>query len=140
MNSTNCVIYCTDNMSINELRIKIAAFIGSDKIEVSFIEKDFYELSVYVNDEFDANGQVNFPDGFLYFRFIIDVGFNPNSEISKCVDEISKILKWLWGEGIPSVASCDYEDLLPEKGGYNSKLVPFPSLLSENSNSSFSAE
>ena len=127
MNSSDCIIYCTGNISINELRIKIATFIGSDKIEVSFIEKDFYELSVYVNDEFDTNGQVNFPDGFLYFKFIIDVGFNPNSEISKCADEISKILRWLWGIGMPSVASCDYEDLLPENGGYNSKVIPWVS-------------
>lgn len=126
VSSTKCTIYCTGDISINELRNKLADLVGSDKIEMSFIEKEFYEISVRSNDEFDINRQINFPDGFLYFKFIIDVGFEANCEIDKCVYEISKIVEWLWQRGMPAVVSCDYENLLPMRGGYNSKLTPWP--------------
>lgn len=127
MISADCKIYCTSNITLQVFRKKIASFIESDKIELSFISSDFYELSVRINDEFDKNRQLSFPDGFLYFQFIIDVIFNSDTVIDKCKDEMSKLLRWLWEIGIPSIASCDYEDSLPEKGGYKSKLIPWPS-------------
>ena len=125
MKSLDCKIYCTGNLSFSEIRNQISKLVGADKIGISFIETDFYELSIDKNDEFDINRQVDFPDGFLFFKFLIYLEFTNNAEINKCADEISKILKWLWGKGMPAVASCDYENLLPENGGYNSLLIPW---------------
>ncbi|HTM98933.1 MAG TPA: hypothetical protein VL088_09335 [Pedobacter sp.] len=130
MDSVDCIIYCTGNMLINVLRNKLGTLIGSDKIEVSFIEKDFYELSIYNNDDFNSDRQKDFPDGFLYFKFIVEVGFNNNCEVDNAVPVVSKILNGLWDMGMPSVASCDYENLLPENGGYNSPVIPWPSVSS----------
>jgi hypothetical protein len=125
MNSIDCIIYCTGSLSINELRKKTVDFVGADKIEISFIEKGFYDLSVHINEAFDKSKQVNFPDGFLYFKFIIEVGFYRSVETNIYVDIVSKLLKWIWGMGVPAVASCDYENLLPENGGYNSNATPW---------------
>lgn len=128
MDSVDCIIYCTGDISINELRTKLATLIGSNKIEVSFIQKDFYELSIHKNDDFNSVRQEGFPDGFLYFKFIVEVGFNNNCEVDNAVPVVSKILNGLWEMGMPSVASCDYENLLPENGGYNSTVIPWPSV------------
>lgn len=126
MNALDCIIYSTGKISILKLRNEIATLVNSEKITVSFIEKDFYELSVYVNDEHDFNKQMDFPDGFLFFKFIIEVGFTKSCEIKECVQVISPILLWLWQIGMSAVASCDYENFLPENGGYESKVIPWP--------------
>lgn len=127
MSSVGCIIYCTGTISIDKLRIRLAALLGLSKIDVSFVEGDFYELSIYNNDDFDTKRQTDFPDGFLYFKFIIEVGFNSICQINDATPLISKILKCLWKLKMPAVASCDYENLLPENGGYKSTVVPWPS-------------
>lgn len=77
------------------------------------------------NDEFDEDEQTEFPDVFLYFKYIVYVEFSDKNTLKYCVDETAKLLRWLWDEKWGAVASCDYEDLLPEKGGYKSKNVPW---------------
>lgn len=121
----DCIIYCTGQISLQELRIRLAALSGTKNIEVSFIENGFYELSVYNNDAFNLITQKDFPDGFMNFKFIVEVGFNSDSKIDQAVAVVSKLLKWLWEIKMPAVASCDYEDLLPENGGYNSTAIPW---------------
>jgi hypothetical protein len=128
MSSSDCIIYCTGKISINELKLRVAELVGATKIEVSFIEKDFFEISIYKNDAFDVTRQTEFPDGFLCFQFIIEIGFKENYEIDKCVFEVSKILEYLWSINIASVAFCEYEELLPNKGGYNSSVTPWPTI------------
>jgi hypothetical protein len=39
---------------------------------------------------------------------------------------VNKILTWLWSQKIPAVAASDYEDQLPNNGGYKSPLIPWP--------------
>ena len=58
------------------------------------------------------------PSGFLYFPYRVEAG--PKRAVER-------LLPLLWDRGIPAVASCDYEDELPEKGGYKSRAIPWPS-------------
>lgn len=126
MNSLDCIIYCTGDLTLKELRTRLAVINETKKIEVSFIEKGFYELSIYNNDDFNFINQKDFPDGFINFKFIVEVGFNSNSKIDMAIPVVSKLLKWLWEVKMPAVASCDYEDLLPKNGGYKSLTIPWP--------------
>jgi hypothetical protein len=70
------------------------------------------------NDEHDEARAREFPDGFLYFCYTIEAGPQPL---------VARLLRLLWDAGIPAVAACDYEDELPEAGGYKSRGIPWPS-------------
>lgn len=78
------------------------------------------------NDEFDYNKEFEFPDGFLFFKYTVDIDFLDGIDYEYCKDYVNFVLSQLWQNNIPAVASCDYEDLLINKGGYKSKDIPWP--------------
>lgn len=121
----NCSIYVTGGMTEQELMGELCNLINGEFSGSSFILTDNYELFIQGNDEFDEYAQKDFPDGFLYFRYILYIEFKEGNMQSYCVGEVASMLNWLWGKGLPAVASCDYEDLLPEGGGYKSKNIPW---------------
>ena len=94
-----------------------------------YADADAAELEKWLEHEFGTRLHVDrshdrdpirareFPDGFLYFSSLIEAG--PQ-------ELVARLLPALWKRGIPAVASCDYEDELPERGGYKSRAVPWP--------------
>lgn len=53
---------------------------------------------------------------FVYFRYYLEVDGN---DLNQQIALISKLLETFWSQGIAAVAACEYEELLPEKGGIN---------------------
>ncbi|HET8625927.1 MAG TPA: hypothetical protein VFL91_00805 [Thermomicrobiales bacterium] len=82
-------------------------------------------LDVVANDEFDERQQRDFPDGFLHFRYAIEVYPRADAPHEAVRQLVARLLEYLWGRGIPAVAACDYEDELPFGGGYKSLAVPW---------------
>jgi hypothetical protein len=121
----NCSIYISVKWSRRELAAQLHNLLGGVLSRFSFIENDDYELDIEENDEFDEEKQKSFPDGFLYFRYIVFIEFKNEVSGNYYQQEISRILKWLWSNGVAAVASCDYERLLLEQGGYNNRSVPW---------------
>jgi hypothetical protein len=83
-------------------------------------------LRINKNEDFDVEKTVEYPDGFLYFEFIIDcesTDFNKEN----FVEAISELLLSLWSKKVTAVAACDFEEILPLKGGYKSKNIYWPS-------------
>ena len=74
-------------------------------------------LHVERNDDRDEVRAREFPSGFLYFQYVIEAG--PQALVER-------LLRALWDAGVPAVAACDYEDDLPEGGGYKSRAIPWP--------------
>src|SRR3954464_9696066 len=68
----------------------------------------------------DAIRAREFPDGWLFFRHNVEVERRAH---------VAPLLRLLWGNGIPAVAACDYEEELPEGGGSKSRNVPWPAEL-----------
>jgi hypothetical protein len=121
-----CKIYVSGPSVIDELRGNVFEFLKLTKVSGSFGESDSFALSIAKNDEFDKKLQTEFPDGFLYFKFIFEFDFK-NKELKEFqVDIVSKTLEWLWGKNMAAVAACDYEEKLPENGGYKSLQGPWP--------------
>ena len=56
------------------------------------------------NDEADANKMRTYPDGFLYYEWIADLDIYDHY-----IRITDTILKLLWENRFPAVASCDYE-------------------------------
>ena len=126
MNPLNCTIYASCEMTFEEFKNEIAIMLPGRWLLGSFINAEKFEIASSQNDEYDPTAQIAFPDGFLHFKFIVDVAFRDSCSLTFCVQEIGKILLGLWSKNIAAIASYDFEHLLPEKGGYKSKNVPWP--------------
>lgn len=83
------------------------------------------EVDVVRNADYDSNRRRQFPGGFIYFRYYVDLYMAtlPTKEQARLV---TTMLEALWDWGCPAVAACSYEDRLPEHGGYRSTAVPWP--------------
>ncbi len=85
-----------------------------------------FEISVIESDDFDADLGVEFPGGFVYFRHQLEVDFVEGVELEHAVQSVARLLEGLWAQGWAAIAMCDYEDRLPNAGGYSSRAVPWP--------------
>lgn len=85
------------------------------------------EIVVQKNLSFDSVKRKDFPDGFSHFEQRIEIFPDESKEVSleNQITLVSMILKHLWSQNIPAVAACDYEDQLPENGGYKSRQIPW---------------
>ncbi len=122
--NNNCEIYFNSDRSlvdlISELNNILLGELEDDCIAVSKGNLYFDE-----NSDYDGDKLFKYPDGFLYFKFILSVEL-----AKKEVLMINEILNWFWVNNIPAIASCDYENELLKKGGYRDKTIPFPVLKS----------
>lgn len=81
-------------------------------------------IDLVQNDDFGNNNKVKVKsssDQFLYFRYYLDIEPYDNNCSEVYIADISCLLESLWKKNINAVAACDFEDLLPKKGGYNYK-------------------
>ena len=85
-----------------------------------WLERELGErLDVERNDDYDDGPRARVPGAA---SCISATGSRPTRRTL-----VERLLPLLWERGIPAVAACDYEDELPEKGGYKSRAVPWPS-------------
>lgn len=80
-------------------------------------------LDIVANDEFDERRRRDFPDGFLHFRYAVEVYPRADASHEAVRQFVARLLEYVWARGIPAVAACDYEDELPFGGGYRSPAV-----------------
>lgn len=83
------------------------------------------EMVISKNEEYDSNRRKRFPDGFLYFRYFIDL-YMPDAETFEQVELVTNLLIYLWEDSFPAIAAAPFETDLPEHGGYKSRQIPWP--------------
>ena len=121
-----CRIYIKGkNVNEIDLLISISNVLKGKLVKNQYIEKTGYSIEIRTNDEFDFYKAQNFPDGFLFFPYSIEIDIIEDIKMEDVVNEISKILNFFWQNSFTAIASCDFENLLPEKGGYKSKKIPW---------------
>ena len=87
------------------------------------------EYGVMDNPVFDSEKAKEFDGGFFHYKYyceidpIIDI---TDENLKKIKQELSELLLAIWMENIPAIISADFEDELPERGGYLSPNVPRP--------------
>lgn len=84
------------------------------------------EIEIRENEDADRRRAADFPDGFLYFRYIFEVYPVPASGHEDRVSLAARLLELCWSQGWPAVAACNYESELARRGGYTSPTVPWP--------------
>lgn len=117
MNS-DCLIYLTSELELEILELELDSKFNNDVLEMILLK----------NSDYNSSKQNEFPDGFLYFRYILEVIFiDENIETLEMVSIVNDILHFFWKNNMCAIASCDYENLLKNNGGYKNLTIPWPS-------------
>lgn len=77
------------------------------------------EIYIFNNGDFSEEKRNQGSDEFLYYKYYLDIEPMEDVKEKVYIGEISKLLTELWDSGFKAIASCDFEDELPRKGGYN---------------------
>lgn len=121
------------DLSVPDCRVYVDAEIGETEM-IGVIGQLLYdedqraigcEADVVRNDDYDSNRRRQFPGGFIYFRYYVDL-YMSELPTEHQAQFVTSLLEGLWNWGCPAVAACSYEDWLPEHGGYRSMAVPWP--------------
>jgi hypothetical protein len=113
-----CKIYVDTDINIEQLKDKISMMVSGEKQLFRTIITSFGEIDVNKNEDFDRK-KVLESDGFIYSKYYLDIEPKGNIEQQNYIQGISDLLQNLWNSGFKSVAACDFEEELPQKGGYN---------------------
>jgi len=127
---TDCIIYFTTELEIDNLTKIISDLIKGRITTFNSIKGDNFFFDLNYNSDFNSLLQSEFPDGFLYFKYRLEITFQNDVQINYCIEVVQKILQFFWTTHIPAVAACEYEETLTLKGGYKSKIIPWPALRS----------
>lgn len=119
MEDLYCKIFINSPMLIEELTKKISDFLELKLDKFLSIESEFFTVDILKNKEFDEEKSKDFPDGFLFFPYFLNIDSTENTEREKYIQMIGDLTIYLWGEKCQLVVSSDFEDDLPNKGGYN---------------------
>lgn len=120
LRAPDCKVFVDADLSDTELVGMTAPvlFAPDDKISL--------QVEVLTNEDYDSNRRRTFPDGFVYFRYTLDL-YMPDAPITRQAAIVTRLLKRLWEWGFPAVAACAFEDRLPKRGGYQNRSAPWPS-------------
>ncbi len=130
LNDLDCKVYLEPNQSLEELSefmgLALSAPAGVARRRV-LIQVPSGELEIRVNPDWQADRAAEFPDGFLFFRYVVE--YYPLAQIKReeRVSFVASLLQLFWKQHWAAIAACDYEDALPHKGGYGNVSLPWPS-------------
>ena len=117
-----CKIFVDTDESINVFSEQIGVIISGKEDKFHSFEGEFYTLDIHTNKEYNKEKSDEFPDGFLYFKYNIEIDCLDTNKIETYIGFVSMILKSIWELGMKAVASCDFEKLLPNQGGYKKRI------------------
>lgn len=102
-----------------EMLLDAVSNIVKGTISGSSILTKHSEIIIFNNSDFDKDKINQGNDGFLYYKYYLEIEPTENGGEANYVLEISNLLTKLWDADFKAIASCDFENLLPRKGGYN---------------------
>lgn len=117
-----CKIYVNYNKTEDSLFKELSDSFGLIK-ENNYLYYNDIEIYIDYNEEYNFEKSLNFPDGFLHFKYTIDI--NSVTENITIINVITQLLNFFWSNQYAAIASCDFEDKLPFLGGYNNKNTPW---------------
>ncbi|MCM3134248.1 1,4-dihydroxy-6-naphthoate synthase [Paenibacillus polysaccharolyticus] len=104
-----------------EMLLNTVSTIFMSTISGSSILTEQSEIFIFNNGDFDEEKRDQGNGGFLYYRYYLEIEPTEDADDHSFILEISNLLTKLWDNDFEAIASCDFEDLLPRKGGYNFK-------------------
>ena len=102
--------------SVLSLELAQTLKVSSDKW--NDIETNVGRIYFLENDEFDEQQRQDADNGFLFYRYKLEIQPKPDLGEENAINFVSKVLEHFWSLGHPATAACDYEEKLPRKGKY----------------------
>jgi hypothetical protein len=129
LNELSCVVYVDTDLSLDKLATTLSSALSASASGPLFaptIRIGEGEVEVRGNSDSDPGRATQFPDGFLFFRYRVELCVPAKAATEEQIAAVSVMLNALWSQGIVAIAVCDYEDDLPQKGGYKDRSLPWP--------------
>lgn len=114
-----CKIFVDIDISKEELVQRIADC-TSGKNERWSVRTNWGEIDVVNNEDFDETRRLQAPDGFLFYRFYLEMEPEEYVPEETYIKSVGTLLGDLWEWNVKAIAACDFEKSLPMKGGYSS--------------------
>lgn len=129
LNDLDCKIYVEAQRTRDELVALLRPVLAGGQISRgpggTTVQTPYGEVEVRRNEDADPLRAGEFPDGFLYFAYALEL-YSPPTRQEDRVAFVTRLVEHLWSQGLPAVAVCDYENELPNGGGFNNPSVPWP--------------
>ncbi len=119
LRAPDCKVFVDADVSEGELVSLTAPLLFAPGDDISL------QVELLKNEEYDSNRRRQFPEGFVYFRYTLDLYMN-EAPITRKAAIVARLMKQFWSWGFPAVAACAFEDRLPQRGGYKSRAIPWP--------------
>ena len=121
-------LYIETNLNVADVIVFLNSIIKDSRINgIYTLSTKYYDFEVMLNKEYNIYLNKKFPDGFLYFKHIIECYPNVGEfDDKEYISFVNKVLKDLWNKDVPAIVACDFEEDLINNGGYKSLEVPFP--------------
>src|SRR6266496_1812007 len=104
--SMDCGIYVDSDKSIDEVvQIVADALNGTARARSGDVQSPLVEVDVRRNKDVDPAQSRNPSDGFLYFRYRIELYPRPELTLQDKVTLTSKLLERFWSLGLSAVAA-----------------------------------
>lgn len=116
------ILYCKifiDTDVPDETVLEKISTITAGIIDQWTVYADWSEIDFVDNDDFDEHKRNQKPDGFLFYRYYIEMSPNEHVAAPDYIQHVADLMEKMWQEGWKAVAACDFEDKLPQKGGYH---------------------
>lgn len=96
----------------------VSAITQGAKSDGGLITWRWGEIDVYENPIRGEGQAWQEDDGFLYYKFRVDIEpIVPLSDPDAYKADVSALLEGLWKRGFEAVVACDFEGELPDAGG-----------------------
>lgn len=112
-----CKLFVDVEVDRGALAEQIMSAVGG-QVDLDTVVTPGCEIAVNRNEAFEPEQRYD-PDGFLYFRYFLDVVALMGQPRDAQIELVSRLLEHFWSQGWRAVAACDFEEELPMSGGYN---------------------
>ena len=118
MQNLYCKIFVDTEITTTELLDLVRRIAHGERQIIRTVASTDYEADIVDNDDFDPAKSSDAEDGFLFYRYYLDVVPTNQTSREAYIKQVGDLLEGLWQHGCGAVAACSFEDELPRRGGY----------------------
>lgn len=107
-----CAVYVR-GLPDRDRMAELVAQATAGRLHAETVYCDGIEIDVRANPDHDPAEHE-----FVFWPIKLDICIDPATPTSRRVEITAGLLTRLWSSGHDAVAACDYEDELPNQGGY----------------------
>jgi hypothetical protein len=112
-----CKIYVDSDLDREKLVDFVAEAIGGPA-RGHTVESRTAEVDVKRNEDYLESADRGNPDNFVHYRYYFDVVPGGDGDRGEFIRAIGDLLTALWSAGNRAVGAADFEEELPDRGGY----------------------